>query len=88
METLIHQALWFDSRFRRETLESLKGASHLILFDTSPLKGFVQMCTMCTFRARSELRARKELRTFPRAQRAQDVRFVHHRKHRQRDRKA
>ena len=27
-----------NSRFRRETLESVRGALHLILFDTSPLQ--------------------------------------------------
>jgi hypothetical protein len=38
MNRLIHSVLWFDSRFRRETLESLRGALHLLLFDTSPLQ--------------------------------------------------
>ena len=49
MNRLIHQAQSSDSRFRRETLESQRGALHLILFDTSPLKGFMQMCTKRTF---------------------------------------
>jgi hypothetical protein len=79
MNTLFHSALRFNSRFRRETLESQRGALHLNLFDTSPLKGFVQMSTLCTFCAHGELRERQELRTFLRAQRARDVHFVHHR---------
>ena len=42
MSPLIHQAVFFDSRFRREALESLRGALHLILFDTSPLRVHTQ----------------------------------------------
>jgi hypothetical protein len=42
MDTRIHKAIWLDSRFRRETLESLRGALHLILFDTSPLQVHTQ----------------------------------------------
>jgi hypothetical protein len=38
MDTLIHAGRCFDSRFRREALESLGGALHLNLFDTSPLQ--------------------------------------------------
>lgn len=72
------QALYLDSGFPRKSVKSFRGALHLILFDTSPLKGFVQMCTLCTFCARGEPRARQVLRTFPRAQSARDVHFVHH----------
>ena len=49
MKRLIQQMKCSDSRFRRETLESQGGALHLILFDTSPLLGFMQMCTKHTF---------------------------------------
>src|SRR5215210_7291215 len=42
MNRLIHSALWFDSRFRREVLESQRGALHLNLFDTSPLRVHTQ----------------------------------------------
>jgi len=71
------QALCLDFGIPPKSVESLRGALHLISFDTSPLKGFVQMCTLCTFRARGELRARKELRMFPCAQSARNVHFVH-----------
>jgi hypothetical protein len=33
------------SRFRGESVEGQGGALHLILYDTSPLKVFMQMCT-------------------------------------------
>ena len=49
MDTAKQQAMWLDSRFRLGTLEALRGALHLILFDTSPLLGFMQMCTKHTF---------------------------------------
>ena len=49
MERLVPESLWSNSRFRRRTWESLRGALHLIFFDTSPLKGFMQMCTKRTF---------------------------------------
>ena len=38
MNRLIHHAQCSDSRFRPETLESQRGASHLNSFDTSPLQ--------------------------------------------------
>src|ERR1700749_3017332 len=73
------QSLFLDLGFHRRSVESKQGALHLIAFDTSPLKGFVQMCTLCTFCAHGELRERKELRPFLRAQSARDVHLVHHR---------
>lgn len=42
MKRLNQQMKCSDSRFRRETLESQRGALHLIVFDTSPLKGHTQ----------------------------------------------
>jgi hypothetical protein len=38
MNRLITKRYALDSRFRREILESLRGALHLNLFDTSPLQ--------------------------------------------------
>ena len=55
MDTVLQQLMRLDSRFRRETLESQGGALHLILFDTSPLQVFVQMCSMCTVCAHGEV---------------------------------
>jgi hypothetical protein len=42
MNGLIQHTICSDSRFRRETLESQGGASHLNLFDTSPLQVHTQ----------------------------------------------
>lgn len=58
------QAILFGFGIPPKSVESKRGALHLILFDTSPLKGFVQMCTLCTFCARGEPRERKELKRF------------------------
>ncbi len=49
MSRLINEVLLFHSRFRRETLESKRGALHLILFDTSPRVGHTQQ-TSCLLR--------------------------------------
>jgi hypothetical protein len=49
MKRLNQEMKCSNSRFRRDTLESQGGALHLNLFDTSPLSGFMQMCTKRTF---------------------------------------
>ena len=55
MNKLIHTALWFRFEIPSRGFESQERASHLNLFDTSPLQVFVQMCTMCTVCAHGEL---------------------------------
>ena len=42
MKRLIQEVKCSDSRFRPETLELQRGASHLNLFDTSPLQVHTQ----------------------------------------------
>ena len=59
MDAVIQQVMRLDSRFRRETLESLRGALHLILFDTSPL----QVHTHANFCMRMYTATSKELVT-------------------------
>jgi len=39
-------------------MKASEGALHLILFDTSPLKGFVQMCNKLPYRLRVNRRNR------------------------------
>lgn len=60
-------------QLQRKSKKADEGALHLISFDTSPLKGFVQMCTMFTFCAHRELPEIQQDSAFHRAHRAHNV---------------